>query len=135
MPGSMFFFFSWAKPWMHEFYGLQEFPIHQHGSLHLLLISGPLLLSVPGSRSRASSTFHHMSSPRSLQYVEQTMTKTSTTSHGNPPSPQPRSTREQSVSYADLMKPDEDWRNLPNAADRRKIQNRLAQRAYREWTS
>jgi len=39
--------------------------------------------------------------------------------------------REQTVSYADLMKPDEDWRNLPNAADRRKIQNRLAQRAYR----
>ncbi|KAL2018203.1 hypothetical protein VTK56DRAFT_1176 [Thermocarpiscus australiensis] len=39
--------------------------------------------------------------------------------------------REETVSYADLMKPDEDWRNLPNAADRRKIQNRLAQRAYR----
>ncbi|KAK8076209.1 hypothetical protein PG994_003481 [Apiospora phragmitis] len=29
------------------------------------------------------------------------------------------------------MKPDEDWRNLPDASERRKIQNRLAQRAYR----
>ena len=35
-----------------------------------------------------------------------------------------------SISYADLMKPDEDWRVLPDAAERRKIQNRLAQRAY-----
>ncbi|KAK4139724.1 uncharacterized protein C8A04DRAFT_32797 [Dichotomopilus funicola] len=59
--------------------------------------------------------------------------------HPAPPSPSPlytrptqaQSAREQTVSYADLMKPDEDWRNLPNAADRRKIQNRLAQRAYR----
>ncbi|KAI1822872.1 hypothetical protein F4861DRAFT_513030 [Xylaria intraflava] len=43
----------------------------------------------------------------------------------------PRSGRPLTTSYADLMKPDEDWRNLPNAAERRKIQNRLAQRAYR----
>jgi hypothetical protein len=92
--------------------------------------------------------FHHMPSPRSLHTSAPTMTKTSTASasHGNPPaSPQSRSPqrqqtadvehagREQTVSYADLMKPDEDWRTLPNAADRRKIQNRLAQRAYREW--
>ncbi|KAH6651493.1 hypothetical protein BKA67DRAFT_660301 [Truncatella angustata] len=39
--------------------------------------------------------------------------------------------RPQTISYADLMKPDEDWRNLPDASERRKIQNRLAQRAYR----
>lgn len=43
-----------------------------------------------------------------------------------------RCTRPQSISYADLMKPDEDWRNLPDASERRKIQNRLAQRAYRK---
>ncbi|KAK4207763.1 hypothetical protein QBC37DRAFT_432988 [Rhypophila decipiens] len=57
-------------------------------------------------------------------------TPTSTTSEpGSPPAT--RSGRSQTISYADLMKPDEDWRNLPNPADRRKIQNRLAQRAYR----
>ncbi|KAK6857739.1 hypothetical protein PG995_005438 [Apiospora arundinis] len=39
--------------------------------------------------------------------------------------------RTQTISYIDLMKPDEDWRNLPDASERRKIQNRLAQRAYR----
>lgn len=61
---------------------------------------------------------------------------TSSPSQDNPVSPPPRYPRalqtnpKQSVSYADLMKPDEDWRTLPNAADRRKIQNRLAQRAY-----
>ncbi|KAK7990683.1 hypothetical protein PG990_014963 [Apiospora arundinis] len=42
-----------------------------------------------------------------------------------------RATRTQTISYVDLMKPDEDWRNLPDASERRKIQNRLAQRAYR----
>lgn len=44
----------------------------------------------------------------------------------------PRCGRPLTTSYADLMKPDEDWRNLPDAAERRKIQNRLAQRAYRK---
>ncbi|KAK7937958.1 uncharacterized protein PG986_014826 [Apiospora aurea] len=34
-------------------------------------------------------------------------------------------------AYLELMKEDEDWRQLENAAERRKIQNRLAQRAYR----
>jgi hypothetical protein len=93
--------------------------------------------------------FHHMPSPRSLHTFAPTMTKTPTASAshgGDPPSPpqsrspqrtQPADSehtgREQTVSYADLMKPDVDWRTLPNAADRRKIQNRLAQRAYREW--
>ncbi|RYP82425.1 hypothetical protein DL769_001679 [Monosporascus sp. CRB-8-3] len=43
----------------------------------------------------------------------------------------PRCGRPLTTSYVDLMKPDEDWRNLPDAAERRKIQNRLAQRAYR----
>lgn len=56
-------------------------------------------------------------------------TPISTTSDPASP-PAPRSGRQQTISYADLMKPDEDWRNLPNPADRRKIQNRLAQRAY-----
>ncbi|PVH99337.1 hypothetical protein DM02DRAFT_729270 [Periconia macrospinosa] len=35
------------------------------------------------------------------------------------------------MAYEDLMKPNEDWRNLPDTAERRKLQNRLAQRAYR----
>lgn len=36
-------------------------------------------------------------------------------------------------SYTDLMKPGESWEDLPDAAERRRIQNRLAQRAYREY--
>jgi hypothetical protein len=82
----------------------------------------------------------HNLSPQSqtfqFHHVAQTQTMAPPTpSHSEAASPPPRHTqsgREQTVSYADLMKPDEDWRNLPNAADRRKIQNRLAQRAYRE---
>ncbi|PYI08339.1 hypothetical protein BO78DRAFT_405817 [Aspergillus sclerotiicarbonarius CBS 121057] len=35
-------------------------------------------------------------------------------------------------SYNDLMKPGESWEDPPDAAERRKIQNRLAQRAYRQ---
>ncbi|KAK8022509.1 hypothetical protein PG993_013276 [Apiospora rasikravindrae] len=51
---------------------------------------------------------------------------------GDPKAPAPaRASRTQTISYVDLMKPDEDWRNLPDASERRKIQNRLAQRAYR----
>ncbi|KAL1836127.1 hypothetical protein VTJ49DRAFT_5552 [Mycothermus thermophilus] len=78
-----------------------------------------------------------MTPPQSSHDLGSTMATTNTTSPGNPPSPQPRftrqhSNREHTVAYADLMvSPDEDWRNLPNAAERRKIQNRLAQRAYR----
>ncbi|KAK8121814.1 protein phosphatase 1 regulatory inhibitor subunit 16B [Apiospora sp. TS-2023a] len=34
-------------------------------------------------------------------------------------------------SYINLMKPDEDWRTMEDVTERRKIQNRLAQRAYR----
>ncbi|KAK7918191.1 protein phosphatase 1 regulatory inhibitor subunit 16B [Apiospora marii] len=34
-------------------------------------------------------------------------------------------------AYLELMKEDEDWRQLEDASERRKIQNRLAQRAYR----
>ncbi|KAK6863686.1 hypothetical protein PG995_000214 [Apiospora arundinis] len=39
--------------------------------------------------------------------------------------------RSKSISYEDLMGPDEDWRELETTSERRKIQNRLAQRAYR----
>ncbi|RDW58846.1 hypothetical protein BP6252_13322 [Coleophoma cylindrospora] len=35
------------------------------------------------------------------------------------------------MQYTDLMKPDEDWRELGDPSERRKIQNRIAQRAYR----
>ncbi|KAK8066005.1 hypothetical protein PG997_012752 [Apiospora hydei] len=34
-----------------------------------------------------------------------------------------RCSRSQTISYADLMKPDEDWTKLPDASERRKIQN------------
>jgi hypothetical protein len=40
--------------------------------------------------------------------------------------------RHQLPAYNELMRPDEDWRMVPDAVERRKIQNRLAQRAYRE---
>ncbi|KAK8091783.1 hypothetical protein PG997_002144 [Apiospora hydei] len=51
---------------------------------------------------------------------------------GDPKASAPaRASRTQTISYVDLMKPDEDWRTLPDASERRKIQNRLAQRAYR----
>ncbi|KAF3480035.1 uncharacterized protein GIQ15_07011 [Arthroderma uncinatum] len=35
------------------------------------------------------------------------------------------------MQYPDLMKSDEDWRGLRDPSERRKIQNRIAQRAYR----
>lgn len=43
-----------------------------------------------------------------------------------------RSGRPKLNSYVDLMKPGESWDDLDDATERRKIQNRLAQRAYRE---
>ena len=45
-----------------------------------------------------------------------------------------RSGRPPNRAYIELMKPDEDWRNMEDAAERRKIQNRLAQRAYRKFS-
>ncbi|KAH8695210.1 hypothetical protein BGW36DRAFT_462834 [Talaromyces proteolyticus] len=42
-----------------------------------------------------------------------------------------RSGRPKANSYSDLMKPGESWGELADASERRKIQNRLAQRAYR----
>lgn len=60
---------------------------------------------------------------------------TTSTMPGSSRSPNPassRCSRAQTISYADLMKPDEDWTKLPDASERRKIQNRLAQRAYRK---
>lgn len=39
------------------------------------------------------------------------------------------------VAYKDLMKPDEDWRKMPNHVERRRVQNRIAQRAYRELSA
>ncbi|KAK1754458.1 hypothetical protein QBC47DRAFT_414422 [Echria macrotheca] len=47
-----------------------------------------------------------------------------------PPSGRSRAGRPPSNSYIDLMKPGEDWTDL-DATERRKIKNRLAQRAYR----
>ncbi len=103
------------------------------GSAFLLITR----IHFPKTRSRAFFTSHSLSPPLS-QHVAHIMTPTPIKSGDAASPPPPRQLqpgREQTVSYADLMKPDEDWRTLPNAADRRKIQNRLAQRAYREWAA
>lgn len=43
-----------------------------------------------------------------------------------------KSGRPPNEAYLALMKPDEDWREIEDSTERRKIQNRLAQRAYRK---
>lgn len=65
--------------------------------------------------------------PNSMNHLPDRGSNSNLGTGGRRPSGRPKNN-----TYTDLMKPGESWDDLDDAAERRKIQNRLAQRAYRK---